>query len=209
MTGERSYSMATRAAAAAATREKILRSTLELSTEKLTVEIVLADVAARAGVTVQTVLRHFGTREGLFDAAVGYGSSEVVEERATPVGDIAAAIGIIMDHYEARGDWVLALLAQEATDARIRRVTDEGKRVHRDWVLAVFEPQLAARPDSDRALTADLLVVATDAYCWKLLRRERGLSRAATAHAMRVLVEAIVAAPHQPPSTPNTPSESE
>lgn len=206
MTGERSYSMATRAAGAAGTRVKILRSTLELSTEKLTVEIVLADVAARAGVTVQTVLRHFGTREGLFDAAVAYGSSEIVEERATPVGDIPTAIEVIIDHYEARGDWVLALLSQEATDARIRGVTAEGKRVHREWVLAVFEPQLAARPESDRGLIADLLVVATDAYCWKLLRRERGLDRTATAHAMRVLVEAIVASPRQ---SPNAPTESE
>ena len=199
---ERGYSMTNRAAAAAATRDKILRATLELATEKLTVEIVLADVAQRSGVTVQTVLRHFGTRAGLFDAAVEYGTSEILEERAAPVGDIPKAIEVIVDHYEARGDWVIALLGQEAWDPRIASITTTGKQVHLEWVRTVFAPQLDGRENS--ALTIDLLVVATDVYCWKLLRRDRGLSREATERAMRVLVTAVLAAP---PATSPTESE--
>jgi AcrR family transcriptional regulator len=204
---ERGYSMTNRAAAAAATRDKILRATLELATEKLTVEIVLADVAQRAGVTVQTVLRHFGTRAGLFDAAVAYGTSEILEERAAPVGDIPSAIEVIVDHYETRGDWVIALLGQEAWDPRIAGITTTGKRVHLEWVRTVFAPQLDDRPSAmlaERDLIIDLLVVATDVYCWKLLRRDRGLSREATERAMRVLVTAVLAAP---PTTVPTESE--
>ena len=201
---ERGYSMTNRAASAAATRDRILRATLELATEKLTVEIVLADVAQRAGVTVQTVLRHFGTRAALFDAVVAFGTSEILEERAAPVGDIPTAIEVIVDHYETRGDWVIALLGQEAWDPRIAGITTTGKRVHLEWVRTVFAPQLDARPSAERALTVDLLVVATDVYCWKLLRRDRGLSRATTGRAMRVLVAAILAAPPTP-----SPTESE
>ena len=201
---ERGYSMTNRAAAAAATRDKILRATLELATEKLTVEIVLADVAQRSGVTVQTVLRHFGTRAGLFDAAVEYGTSEILEERAAPVGDIPKAIEVIVDHYEARGDWVIALLGQEAWDPRIAGITTTGKRVHLEWVRTVFAPQLEGRPGVDRDLLVDLLVVATDVYCWKLLRRDRGLSRQATERAMGALATAILAAP---PTTSPTESE--
>lgn len=189
---ERAYSMTNRAAAAAETRNRILRAVLQLATEKLSVEIVLADVAEHSGVTVQTILRHFGTRDALFDQAVSYGASEIVDERATPVGDIPKAVEVIMDHYEARGDWVVALLRQEASDERIRAITEQGKLIHREWVKAVFGPQLAKHAEQE--LLTDLLVVATDVSCWKLLRRDRGLSRRATERAMRVLVEAILGA---------------
>ena len=190
---ERSYSMATRSVAVEETKNRILGATLALASEKLTVEIVLADVAARAGVTVQTILRHFGSRDGLFDAAVAYGGREVVEEREAPIGDAPEAIRVIMDHYELRGDWVIALLGQEASDARIRGITEPGKQLHRDWVERVFAPQLAAYPAPDRAGVADLLAVATDVYTWKLLRRDRGLSRSDTESRMKCLVDAIVA----------------
>jgi AcrR family transcriptional regulator len=192
---ERGYSMAVRGAAAAATRTAILRATLELVTEKLTVEIVLADVAERSGVTVQTVLRHFGSRVGLFDAVVEYGTREITEERAAPVGDIPSAVGVIVDHYELRGDWVTSLLGQEGSDARIRGITEIGKRVHLEWVRTVFAPNVSDRSPAARDLLTDLLVVATDVYTWKLLRRDRGLTRATTERAMRVLVESVLAAP--------------
>lgn len=192
---EREYSMANRSVAAARTRENILGATMALSAEKLTVEIVLADVAARAGVTVQTVLRHFGSRDGLFDAVVEFVTNDVVTEREAPVGDVESAIGIIVDHYESRGDWVIALLGQETTDGRVRGVTDIGKRVHREWVDAVFGPLLVDR--RDREVGCDLLGVATDVYTWKILRRDRGLSRAQTEHRMLTLVDAILASPSE------------
>lgn len=204
---DRTYSMTNRSAAAAATREKILQATLQLANKKLTVEIVLADVADRAGVTVQTILRHFGTRDGLFDAAVVYGGDEVVAERETPVGEVERAMTVIVDHYEARGDWVTTLLGQEASDERIRGITVPGKQLHLRWVQEVFGPQLASRPVRCRGPVTNLLVVATDVYCWKLLRRDRGLSRAETETSMRTLVNAVLAIPDS--ALTNSPSESE
>lgn len=192
---ERAYSMANRSIAAAHTKESILRATVELATEKLTVEIVLADVAARAGVTVQTVLRHFGTRDQLFDAAVAFASAEVITERAAPVGDVAEAVRVIIDHYETRGDWVIALLGQEASNERIRDITMSGKQVHREWVQTVFAPQLAHRSETQRTAIADLVCVATDVYTWKLLRRDRGLGRDQTEQRMKQLVDAILTSP--------------
>jgi len=186
---ERAYSMANRAASASRTRESILRATLELATEKLTVEIVLAEVAQRAGVTVQTVLRHFGSKGRLFDAVVEFGTAEIAAERRAPAGNSHEAIRVIVDHYEQRGDWVIVLLGQEASDARIGAVTAIGKRVHREWVERCFAGELG---DDDGTL-ADLLVVATDVYTWKLLRRDRGLALAATEQRMRHLVDAILA----------------
>jgi len=197
MNSERNYSMTKRSISVAKTRARILRAVLELATEKLTVEIVLADVAHRSGVTVQTILRHFGSRDGLFDAAVQFGSAEVVAERATPVGDDPEAVRVIIDHYETRGDWVIALLGQEGSDERIRGITMPGKQLHRDWVETVFGPQLAKRASPEHPAITDLLVVATDVYTWKLLRRDRGLSRELTEQRMQQLVDAILASPRE------------
>jgi hypothetical protein len=58
-------------------------------------------------------------------------------------------------------------------------------------VATVFAPYLdRAEPDDGPLL--DLLVVATDVYTWKLLRRDRGLTRAATEARMLRLVEALL-----------------
>jgi AcrR family transcriptional regulator len=192
MKSERPYSMTNRAAAAAQTHDRILRAVLELATEKLTVEIVLADVAVRAGVTVQTILRRFGNRDGLFDAVVTFANTQVVAERTAPIGNVFEAVRVVVDHYETRGDWVLALLGQEATDERIRSITVPGKKLHRRWVQTVFEPQLSLLGD-ERVMTIDLLVIATDVYAWKLLRRDSGLTRDRTEHSMRHMVTAILA----------------
>lgn len=185
--------MTNRSMAVAQTKDRILRAAVELATEKLTVEIVLADVASRAGVTVQTILRHFGSRDGLFDAAVEFAGAEVVAERAAPVGDVVEAARVIVDHYEARGDWVIALLGQESSNERIRGITVPGKQLHRDWVARVFRPQLSDQAEEGRALIADLLVVATDVYTWKLLRRDHGLSRDLTEQRMRYMIDVILA----------------
>jgi AcrR family transcriptional regulator len=180
--------MANRAATSANTRSRILRALVDLSTEKLTLDIVLGDVATRAGVSVQTILRHFGRRDCLFDAAIEFAAADIIEERNTPIGDVPAAVRIIVDHYEMRGDWVIAMLGQELGDARIRRITERGRQAHRDWVDTVFAPQLGG----GRHVDVDLLVVATDVYTWKLLRRDRGLDRHQTERLMLRLVEAVL-----------------
>jgi AcrR family transcriptional regulator len=192
MTEPRKYTMRARADAKAATRLRMLRSALELSEEKMTIEITLDEVASRAGTSVQTVLRHFGSRDGLLDEVTAYAAAEVEQERRAPAGDVGEAVAAVVAHYEKRGDFVLRLLGQEH-DRRIARVVGPGKHLHRRWVEESFRPQLDGRRPADREAVTDLLVVATDVYAWKLLRRDRGLDPATTAARMRALVDAILA----------------
>jgi hypothetical protein len=57
-----------------------------------------------------------------------------------------------------------------------------GRKGHREWVETMFQaPELVPE-----------LVVATDVYSWKLLRRDQGLSREQTAAAIRHMVQAII-----------------
>src|SRR5690242_9503893 len=98
-TEQRTYRMGARAEAMAHTRERILEAGFELFQERLTLSIGLADVADQAGVTVRTVLRHFGSREGFFDALSQFARQRVSDERRAPVGDVDAAVRVIVDHY--------------------------------------------------------------------------------------------------------------
>lgn len=199
MKSTRPYTMRARGEATAATRRRILAAALTLSEEKMSVEIVLADVAERAQVSVQTVLRHFGSREGLFDAVSDYAREQIAEERHCPVGDVVGAIDTIVTHYERRGDMVLRMLAQEHLDPRIRELVEHGRGLHRRWVQDVFAPQLASHADPP-ALT-DLLVVATDVYVWKLLRRDGGLDPGTTRSRMTTMVRSLLRSGDEPTRT--------
>jgi AcrR family transcriptional regulator len=193
MKSKRPYTMGARAEAMAETRRRILQAVQDLAFEALNLDPTLEMVAAQAGVSVQTVLRHFGDREGLFDAALDAATADVVAEREAPAGDVAAAVRIIVAHYESRGDFVIYMLGHERDDERLARVTGPGRSLHRKWVADVFAPQLHGRADAEQV--TDLLVVATDVYTWKLLRRDRGLSRSETESRIRQLIDAVLAAP--------------
>jgi AcrR family transcriptional regulator len=191
MKTKRVYSMTTRAENAERTRLRILDATVELTGTALVSEISLEKVAAVAGVSVQTVLRRFGSRDGLLRAAAEHARTVVAEERRIPVGDVDAAVRTVVAHYERRGDAVILLLGQEQGDQRIRAITDEGRRFHVGWVADVFEPLLPSGR-AERAERVALLVVATDVYTWKLFRRDQGASRAVTEQRMERLVRAVL-----------------
>ena len=190
MNAKRAYTMTTRAEAAEATRVRILQATVDLASSRLLTEIGLDAIAEAAGVSVQTVLRRFGNRAALIEAAMDYAREAVAEERRTPVGDVQTAVRTIVEHYERRGDTVLLMIAQEGSDERLGRLTQHGRVMHRAWIEEVFAPQLAGRADADELV--DLLVVATDVYTWKLLRRDRRLSRVATEQRMLHLLGALL-----------------
>jgi len=183
--------MTARARAVEETRARIIDACVALHGERPVTDIGLDDVAARASVSVQTVLRHFRSRAGLEEASFESAQRAVADERRTPVGDVPAAIRVIVDHYEHRGDQALLMLAQENHQELMARITQEGKALHRAWVQEVFAPYLDEADDPDEL--TDLLVVATDVYTWKLLRIDRGHSRAVTERRMHELVDAVLA----------------
>jgi AcrR family transcriptional regulator len=193
MSTTREYRMIRRGAAVAATRERILAATIELGYEELDLDPTLERIAARAGVSVQTVLRRFGSRAALLDEAVAAAQAAVADERLPAAAE--NPLLPLLAHYRLRGTFSLRMLAREDTDARAAEITAVGKRMHRDWVGTAFAGRLARHePGRIEALT-DLLVVATDVYTWKLLAPDRRLPEALVLDRMRTLVDAILA-PH-------------
>jgi AcrR family transcriptional regulator len=189
----RSYRMTARAERAADTRARILAAAQSLFMECWLDEISLRDIATRADVALQTVVRHFGTRDALMDAL-----SKDLQERAelrrftAPVGDVAGAVATIVALMEEAGPRVLRSLAQEDRVAGLRTAMDRGRATHRQWVETVFEP-LLPKSSVIRSRRLAQLVAVTDVYTWKLLRLDQGLSRAATERALVEMIERLLA----------------
>jgi AcrR family transcriptional regulator len=176
----RDYRMTARAESAAATGERILDAAVELFWERPTDQIVLRDVAGRAGVTVQTVIRRYGGREGLLAAAAERQSRAIEAERAVPPGDVDAAVSVLLEHYERNAAGVLRLLAAEESSPVLAEFAEVGRQFHRQWCRDAFAPFLAhlTGVDHDRRLAQ--VVAVCDVYTWKLLRLDAGLSRRQT-----------------------------
>ena len=194
MNNTRTYTMRARAAAVEQTRQRIMQAAFELAEDRVFADISLDAVARRAGVSVQTVLRQFGSRADLLEATKEYAAGVVAQERRSAPGDVAGALRLLLDHYERRGDATLLRLAEDGRDPTVTAVVQRGRDLHRSWVVETFGPLLADVPDSRVDEQVDLLVVATDVYAWKLLRRDRRLSRTVTEQRMHHLVAAVLAA---------------
>lgn len=176
----RSYVQGRRAAAAAETAERILTAAAELFLESGQ-SPTLEATAQRADVAVQTILRRFGSKEGLRAAAMQAYRRRVVDLRdQAPVGDLAGAVANLGQHYAESADVALRLLAIETTSPELMAVTREARGVHRAWVERVFAPFLAGLEVPDRERRTVQAIVATDVYTWKLLHRDLGLARADT-----------------------------
>jgi len=120
----------------------------------------LADVAADAGVTVQTLHLRFGTKEGLFTAALQRWMAEQGQRRVDArVGDIEDVVRVLYDNYDDQGEIGLRVIAQEDRIPAIRGYTDVGRRWQRAWVAEGLGPFLAAAPPQARAGTLQMLAV--------------------------------------------------
>jgi AcrR family transcriptional regulator len=189
----RPYRMVARAESAAATGQRILDAAAQVFWELPGEEVSLDAVARRAGVSVQTVIRRFGGRDALFAAAAERETERVRRQRdEAPVGDVRAAVRVLVDHYEEMGDRVLRLLAEEERVPALRQVADQGRALHRAWCARVFAPALERLGGVERRRQLAQLVAVCDVYMWKLLRRDAGLSPRQTEIAMVELLEPML-----------------
>ena len=175
----RSYDMTARSAKAEATKSRIRMAAMQLYRERTIEDFTLDEVAARAGTTVQTVLRIFGSKDSLVYAALDELAAGGEPLKPTPPGDVAAFTSAIYDLYETIGDLVIQRLNDERRRPGLKASLGQGRENHRDGVKTAFAPQLQRCSGAARAQLLSMLTVLSDVYVWKLLRRDQGLSRAA------------------------------
>lgn len=189
---KRPYRMGARAKAAEATRKRILGAVDTAYGSLPLSEVTLTAIAERAGVSVQTVLRHFGSRDGVLMAALAFTGEEMAGDRMVePDADLEEIVGVLVDHYEKFGDRILRWLAQEESVPRVRVRTDMGRGYHLQWCKDAFAPVLSELGGAERERRAIQLAALLDIYVWKILRRDRGLSVAETKLALREMIEPL------------------
>lgn len=191
----RPYRMGARAQTAAETGERILDAATEVFWESPSDQISLDEVAMRAGVSVRTVIRRFGGKQGLLAAgAAREVQRESGERERAPIGDVAAAIAVLVEHYEATGDRALKMLAEEQRLPGLSGIVDMGRALHRDWCARVFAPALTGLAGAERKRRLAQFVAVCDVYTWKVLRRDAGLSRRQTELALVELLSPMLEA---------------
>lgn len=188
---KRAYRGTIQAEVAALTRQRIMEAVLHLYDSSWMDQITLQQIAERAGVTVQTVLRHFGSKEGIEEAISLAVSQEVVRERdEVGVGDVPGIIAYLVQHYEGIGDRMIRLLAQEDRYAPLKKFMEDGRIIHREWVGRVFAPYCSTKRQRERLVPQ--LVAVCDVYVWKLLRRDMGLSVEDYSRTLKDMIGAII-----------------
>jgi len=191
MKSGRSYQQTARAQKTAESLERILDEAEALFFSEAFDRVTLDAVARAAGVSIPTLQRNFGNKEGLFAAVGGRMRARVEAERRPPPGDIEGALRALLDHYERDGRTMWHLLRQEADVPLLHAGLDEARGVHRAWVGEVFARSLDALKGAERERRLDALVAATDLYVWKLLRVDLGRTRQQVGRTMTAMALAI------------------
>lgn len=185
--------MGARAESARLTADRILDAMLALFLEQPTDQIRLDDVAERAGVTVQTVIRRFSGKDGLIAAVGEREMGRIAAQRSfDTAGDLPRTLATLIEHYETYGDVALKLLAEEIRLPEVAALAEAGRQFHRRWCAAVFAPTLGSLTDVTRDIRLAQFVALCDVYTWKLLRRDAGLSRRQLELALTELLTPLV-----------------
>lgn len=174
------------------TRESILEAAATLWLETSYDEVTLDGVADRAGVSRQTVIRHFDSKEGLVAGVAAWAAPREAAARSATPGDIEGAIGSLLDRYEEMGEANVRMLQLEERVDAIAEMLANGRAEHRAWLEEMFSPWLPRRGSKARERTLDALHAATDVTIWKLLRRDLARSRSETEAIVRSLVTGLL-----------------
>jgi AcrR family transcriptional regulator len=191
----RTYRLQARAEGVERTRERILRAAKQRFFALPFDDVRLADVAADAGVTQQTLLNHFTSKERLILSLVDFVGADVAELRGpVAAGDVDGAARALMREYEALGDATIRLLAVSERIPELLEGIEKARAVHVAWLEEVFGAQLPGDPRARRRSLAALYAV-TDVGTWKLLRRDLRHSRMETTAVLKSLLRAALATP--------------
>ncbi len=192
--GARKYALGARGEAMEQNRQRILDAALQAFLQRYYDEVTLESVAAQAGVSLPTVMRHFGSKGLLLRAVWEREMPRVRERREVAVGDAQGAARALVADYEIGGLATIRGLALEERLPELKAVLAEGRRAHREWVERTLVPASAALTRAGRLRRIAQLVLATDVYAWKLWRVDMALSARETTAVMQGAIEALMRA---------------
>lgn len=174
----RPYTKQARAVIEQRTRTALLDAAARLFFERGWEGTSLDAVAGEAGVTKQTLLRHFGSKAGLLEQAFARAFETVRRQRwDVPGDDIERAVDNLLDHYDAVGERALKIDAMAGLDA-VAEWVQRARELHYAWVAHAFGAFLRPLRGRDLERRRAGLIAVCDVHTWQLLRQHLGLGRA-------------------------------
>jgi AcrR family transcriptional regulator len=174
----RQYKQVAREEAQQRTREALLEAAIDEFYADRWSKVSLTALATRAGVTKQTLLRHFGSKEGLLIQALVRSAAQVLDERwNAPVGDVDGAIENLLDHYEIWGPRARRIGAWQDAPSVLAKLSQTGRQVHYQWIEFVFAPQLEGLDEAAFSRLRAELIVVCDVQTWWILANDIALPR--------------------------------
>ncbi|HEX4539903.1 MAG TPA: TetR/AcrR family transcriptional regulator [Acidimicrobiales bacterium] len=170
-----------RAQRSARSRDAVVDAMLDLLDEG-SLRPGAAEIAARAGVSVRTVFRHFEDLEQLFATAAAHQATRIgpLLSPGAPGGTrtdrIAALVGHRADLYERIGPVRRAAVRHEPFHQAVHEGLSQARRLLRRNLVATFGPELEHLDGIDRATIVASLETATSFAAWDNLRVEQRLS---------------------------------
>jgi len=191
----RPYKQVARAQARERTQQALIEAATAEFFEGDWMSVSLDSLAAKAGVTKQTLLRNFGSKEGLLiQALVRLGGQARDQRWDAPVGDIAGAVDNLLDHYAEWGKRSLRLGSwQGGPTTLLSLISQAARRFHYDWIEYVFEPQLAGLRGKARAHRRAALIALCDVQTWWIFSHDLELPRAEVRAILIDLIERLIA----------------
>jgi AcrR family transcriptional regulator len=191
---KRPYKQVARAQAQQRTRDALQDAAIEEFTQGNWAKASLEALAGRAGVTKQTLLRHFGSKDGLLMQALVHSASDAVQQRwSAPPGDVEGAVDNVLDHYEAWGERSLRIGAWlESGPPELARLSRMARQLHYNWVEYAFGPQLERLHGQARARCRAALIVLCDVHTWWLLSHDLGFERSEVLATLTTAIERLL-----------------
>src|SRR3954471_12257812 len=185
----RPYRQRRRAEAAEARTEAIREAALDAFMAKPFDQITLADVAERAGVGVQTLIRRVQNKDGLVRLVNEWVAAAIREARGEPDSSDPAAVAAGLERqYEGFGALIDRSLRQEEASPALAANAQGGRRAHREWIETAFAEEIAR---GGPQLTGQLVGLC-GVELWLVLRRDGGLTAEQTRDTVAQLIRSVL-----------------
>lgn len=184
----RPYQSALRSRQQDETRELILRALSEQMLGSRPGEFSLPDVAARAGVSVRTVYRHFGSREALIEALQEYAIRCATPAPPTTLNELLDFPATLFATFDAHAAWVEAMVRAGAGSP----IRAAGKPVRIALFKALTAPIVAHLPPEEAVAVQALVKHLVSAETWLAMREDFGLDGPSAGRAVSRALHALV-----------------
>lgn len=176
-TGGRAYTQVARAEARERTRDALIDAAAEAFFSGRWEQVALTEMAVRAGVTKQTLLRHFGSKQALLEQMLQQGYDQVREQRwAASTDDVPGAVDNLLEHYEQFGERAMAIGSGAVSSPAVAELGRVARQVHYDWIDHAFGRRLKRKPEQARARCRVALIALCDVQVWWIWSHDLGLA---------------------------------